>query len=40
MDYNRFSTSKEICLGEAKEQLKLAKKQQMVNKVIKAGTIA
>ena len=36
MDYNRFSTSKEIARG-GKRAVKALKKQQMVDKAIKAG---
>ena len=36
MDYNKFSTSKEIARG-GKRAVKALKKQQMVDKAIKAG---
>tara|TARA_R110001583_G_scaffold134751_1_gene286482 strand:- start:25 stop:429 length:405 start_codon:yes stop_codon:yes gene_type:complete len=36
MDYNKFSTSKEIARG-GKRAVKALEKQQMVNKTIKAG---
>ena len=38
MDYNRFSTSKEIARG-GKRAVKALKKQQMVDKAIKAGKL-
>ena len=38
MDYNKFSTSKEIARG-GKRAVKALKKQRMVNKAIKAGKL-
>ena len=38
MDYNKFSTSKEIARG-GKRGVKALRKQQMVDKVIKAGKL-
>ena len=38
MDYNKFSTSKEIARG-GKRAVKALKKQQMVDKAIKAGKL-